>query len=404
MIAENNIKNALSTFCLFNNICNYVKNPNLIVNFDATQFTFNDSSYDLVQVLTNSGVKLETYSTSKDFIFTSFGLRIKYFAIITASGLMCPTPVYILADSSVEKGKFNCYEVNGLSLDIYNPKGYICFCNTRAGNTEFFLWFNNTVLLPFMKKLLLQYGDTNSWCCLICDGEYTQIQPYFTNNIIRKLSDIKCIIGKLAALTTGISQPCDCYNLFKATKTILKSITDGQIVQYKTIKDKLDEILDQQNITGTYKTNIIKCILKIITALLHVVGARLIQKSFEIAGFSDLNDIINCNYNKIFQNYSVNLTTDQASEFDNNKEQTVQVFAQNGNIKDDELKHIFPNIINDLGDPNERSVDTKVIMHKRCMVLNHTSTLQYLYNECIQKEKLQLNYNINVINALQTNY
>ena len=137
MIAENNIKNALSTFYLFNNICNYVKNPNLIVNFDVTQFTFNDSSYDLVQVLTNSGMKLETYNTSKDCTFTSFGLGIKYFTIITASGLMCPTPVYILADSSVEKGKFNCYEVNGLGLDIYNPKGYVCFCHTRAGNTEF---------------------------------------------------------------------------------------------------------------------------------------------------------------------------------------------------------------------------------------------------------------------------
>ena len=232
MTAENNIKNVLSTIYMFSNISTYVKNPNLMVNFDVTQFTFSDSSYELVQVVTNSEYKLEIYSTSKDCESTHGGLGIKYFAIITASGLSCSTPVYVIADGSMDKDDCKTYQVLGLSSDVFNNVGYICFCKTRACNNKFYLWFNNTVLIPYMKALKRNYCEDNGWCSIMCDDEHTQIQPYFTDNILKELSDINCIVVKLSVSTTDVSQPCDCYNIFKALKSILKSITDEQINQY----------------------------------------------------------------------------------------------------------------------------------------------------------------------------
>ena len=80
-----------------------------------------------------------------------------------------------------------------------------------------------------MKTLKRNYCEDNRWCSIMCDGEHTQTQPYFTDNILKELSDINCIVVKLSASTTGVSQPCDCYNIFKALKSVLKSIIDEQI-------------------------------------------------------------------------------------------------------------------------------------------------------------------------------
>ena len=105
------------------------------------------------------------------------------------------------------------------------------------------------------------------------------------------------------------------------------------------------------------------------------MNINIIQISFEIVGFSDINSNIKCNVNKIFSNYGYTLNKDQCVQFGSNINVAIQIFAENGNIKDNDMENIFPIIIEHYGDNNEKSTDDKTIVHKRCMVLNHKVTL-----------------------------
>jgi hypothetical protein len=61
------------------------------------------------------------------------------------------------------------------------------------------------------------------------DGEPLQIQCYQENSILEILEESFIIVGKPPASTTEISHTCDRGNVFKASKTALKNISDDMV-------------------------------------------------------------------------------------------------------------------------------------------------------------------------------
>lgn len=77
------------------------------------------------------------------------------------------------------------------------------------------------MLLPFVSGIRAHYdlaADDLAWFQL--DGEQVQINCYSEKPMFESLEVHNIVVGKLAASTTEISQPCDKGNCFKGTKTV----------------------------------------------------------------------------------------------------------------------------------------------------------------------------------------
>jgi hypothetical protein len=88
---------------------------------------------------------------------------------------------------------------------------------------------------------------SNSIAWFQLDGEPLQIQCYQENSILEILEESFIIVGKPPASTTEISQPCDRGNVFKASKTALKNISDDMV-----------DIEDQQSLRMIFESHEIK--------------------------------------------------------------------------------------------------------------------------------------------------
>lgn len=63
------------------------------------------------------------------------------------------TPVYVIADPSMNDDDFIFHKVFGLgTATILGNFGYLCFTKSRACNVAFYTWFAREVLVPFVTE------------------------------------------------------------------------------------------------------------------------------------------------------------------------------------------------------------------------------------------------------------
>lgn len=139
------------TFAVMCAVCCAGLDPKLILNWDATTFGVSkDDTDDLVYI------KDEDFDNNKPVTGESSGdtcLFVKLYHYHNAYGTIA-APVFVCADSNLSEGAFEQYEVKGLSRHggEGNGTGYLCFTKTRAANDEFYKWFNEKVIVPFIVK------------------------------------------------------------------------------------------------------------------------------------------------------------------------------------------------------------------------------------------------------------
>lgn len=154
-VAEADVRNVLSMHCLVNAFCQTLK-PNMIGNFDATQFVISqenaDEGYYIKQERENDD---EPPPEARPLTAESTGLlsfAVKYYHVNNAAGF-CSNPVFVVSDPTMTDKEFKFSRINGLGsstsqLDNY---GWLCITKTRACNPEFYTWFVTKVLIEFMQ-------------------------------------------------------------------------------------------------------------------------------------------------------------------------------------------------------------------------------------------------------------
>ena len=146
--AEHDVKHAVATLVGHTACLQYCNNPNLIINYDATQFQIGksnkrkDDKVLFVKKDPGDSVRRDkfhkprsTRKSTKDNNDLNFG--IKWFCIMTAAGYICNRNVFLIADNQMNEGEFEFHEVPSLKYSTdENAMGYVCFCRTRNGNKK----------------------------------------------------------------------------------------------------------------------------------------------------------------------------------------------------------------------------------------------------------------------------
>ena len=140
------------TFAIMCAVCCKGLNPKLILNWDATQFGVSKDDDDLLVF-----IKDEEYDSTKPVTGVASGdtcIFVKLYHLHNANGTIAP-PVYVIADPNLSESDFEWYEVAGLGRHggAGNGPGFICFTKTRAANDQFYRWFNESVVIPFILQI-----------------------------------------------------------------------------------------------------------------------------------------------------------------------------------------------------------------------------------------------------------
>ena len=220
--AEHDILNALSTMSMFSVVVKYVTNHNLFINFDATQFElctpYSEHTRKVAVIAANlseqkrkrlSDIGVDIKPLTAEAAKGNHDLKyyLKYYCIITASGILCDTLVFVAADPNMNDEDVAVYNVTGLSASAtMNAYGYLVLCKSRSCNATFYKWLNISVILPFIDELKIEYADITARAAVYGDGESQQITPYLDDELINQFNARQTlIIMKNAASCTKCS-------------------------------------------------------------------------------------------------------------------------------------------------------------------------------------------------------
>lgn len=330
------VLNALSLIVMLQVVLLHVKHAPLIVNYDSTQFAFGGGTRNTKGVVPEGLDHAETVSGSGMLNDES----IKYYAIMSAAGIICSSIVLVVADENMAKEDISVHKVHTLSISAgVDGVGYVVFCRSRCGNAAFFQWFNVVILGGFLTDIKAQIGvalDTPCFVC--CDGEAAQIKSYNDLEVTQCLHDHHCIVGKLPAATTAVSQPCDAGNYFKTCKSLLRSATPQKVGENSYLRELLTKIFNeqQQRFPGKRRnaTRTIDGIINIRYAIQKGARSNILLDSFCKSGLTGMSvDVI-----KILNNHSVTVTNDEYQDIMLKLPDLTKKFDANGSVSDKELK------------------------------------------------------------------
>ena len=155
-VAVYDIYNAIS-YAAMNHVLVPLCKPQLILNYDATQFRVGYGTNGCVSVVipeTEKNMKHKVMKRKDNKGITAY--YIKYMCLISAFGFISE-PVFLVADSNMSKEDIDVQEVMGLGVTSTVTKGYVVFCQSRAGNASFFEWFNQVIVLGFIESIRTNY-------------------------------------------------------------------------------------------------------------------------------------------------------------------------------------------------------------------------------------------------------
>lgn len=128
----------------------YLLNPSRIWNFDATQLNYTRSEAEKRVCIVKGKKRNSATTTVGD---SSLGIAVKWMHFANAAGEVGPL-VFLIAISSFGLDDLEVFEVPGLDQHGLSDRvGYVVFCETRAGNTNFFDWFVKTIVFPTVKNV-----------------------------------------------------------------------------------------------------------------------------------------------------------------------------------------------------------------------------------------------------------
>lgn len=259
--------------------------PELLSNFDATQYSLCDDSNDVVVVIKgeSSGQKqFESVGTT--------GIAIKHYHYHNASGMVAP-PVFLAADETMADHEFEVHEVLDLTTSQSpGQKGYLCFAKTRNANQGFYRWLLKDVVLPFVTICRgvgedeYKYDDGSQMRAMVyCDGEEVQIRELQTPEMIALLADNLVDFGKTPASCSGKCQSSDVSYFFKGVKKFLQLI-DTHEWESPRLRDRLKALVKDRKMTDSHKVKTVEGLQKIIYALKSVISRHVVADGYRMCG------------------------------------------------------------------------------------------------------------------------
>ena len=213
-----------------------------MINYDAVQYMYgsNSSTTKIATTRSCKRGKCKPFATSAKNSNNDLNYFVKYYCIAAADGFLCPTWVLLVADAKMSADAFDYCEVQGLSQSR-DQVGFLCFCRTRSGNAAFYKWLNENVLCKFVQSIraINNIGE-NDYLIVLCDGEKVQIDPYLDASIQEKFRGLNCMIGKVAASCTALTQPLDAFNAFKASKSLLAHFSPDDYMHQESLRGQVE--------------------------------------------------------------------------------------------------------------------------------------------------------------------
>ena len=208
-----------------------------MMNFDACQSKLGDVSGPVPKakfigkIRANKSAKVKKQEGRKGLV----SYFIKTYEFMTADGLYGPR-VECIADSNMPEDEIDAYECDGIGLSrkYVGDHVHIVFCKTRSMCEEFYNWYWEKIVLPFIVTVREDNayydndGNVLHLAGVNCDGEDMQIKIFSNPSFQEKLKAQKVIVDKPSASTTEITQACD-QELFKTKNNYLKEISDDDV-------------------------------------------------------------------------------------------------------------------------------------------------------------------------------
>ena len=125
-----------------------------------------------------------------------------------------------------------------------------------------------------------------SWVTL--DGEFKQLQPISSSNILQLLNECSIEVGKPPGSLTRIAQPCDAWVFFKSIKTCLRHLSGH--AEKSELNKKLSTIFKQHeakvvfSMKSKHKEMAIEGLLDIQASMNKAITPAIIRQSFSETG------------------------------------------------------------------------------------------------------------------------
>ena len=314
--------------------------PNLIANFDATQYYYNpDGEIKKLVWLKDDNDSPASYESSG-----GLGMFVKCYLLGTATGIVAPM-VCCLAIKEMGDEEFIVEKIMGMShTPAAGQFGYICFAKTRGCNAAFYRWYYSNVVIPFIDQQRLDndlgkkdvYGhwtDDSMKALVTSDGEAIQIAGVFEDEILAALEFAKVQMGKHSASASDTTNCWDATNYCKASKKrSLQSINKHVKIGKEGIGRKIDDVLTRviHFVTKARRDFICDAIIKIIVASQQTINLDSAISGFGITGQWPLD------YKKKMATCSTKLSAAQNKNCIANVDHFCEIFKRNGKITEDE--------------------------------------------------------------------
>ena len=319
------IRNCFATACAYGDQSAHVL-PVLTCNYDATQSTVGDVGQKKV---TGKRIGAIKGGKSKKVKKTSFkkGL-VNYFLksvpIMCADGIFGDM-VHIHGDALMPKGTIDVHECQGIGVSMrYDEKAYIIFCHDRSLNEAYEIWYQDTIVMPFVESLrkMMDLPASLHVAAVNADGEDRQIMVLADETRQRRLVAANIIVDKPSSGTTEVVQSAD-QDPFITKNNHLKSITDADVdtasKRFKNVtavfaahQTRMASLYGNKNYSGMSSAHVrMGCYgqLRVSMAFSKALSPSCATNSFAKVGHVPFNP------NKMIDNLFVHIKTDDRAAF-----------------------------------------------------------------------------------------
>jgi len=269
--------------------------------------------------------------------------------------------------------------------------GWLCFCQSRGGNSRFFNWIVQTVVveLALCMRERAHPDYKNSPLYLTVDGEHAQLSSFFEPDTKSKVESEKIIFGKAPASTSGVfGNALDVGNFFKAGKTKLRSVTDGSL---ENENPKLVETFQSHirflrpKLSAHSSAQIAQGIVRILEAYKSLPNReRMIRKSFDHTGLHPLNYRVTLSRCSTILDYS----TEEYNKMINLLPSLSKCFAQSGQVTEVEFDRLgFPQSLAEKTDRRRNAKHERPLTNQRAVILSHNESVKRYAEELVKKQE-----------------
>lgn len=353
--------------------------PNLIANFDATQYYYDPDPQNRKLVwLKGDNDKPASVESSG-----ALGMFFKNYLLGTATGIVADM-VCCIAISELEEEDLIVEKIAGMShVPAVGQVGYLCFAKTRGCNAKFYRWYYKNIVIPFINKLRSdndlgtkdehgQWTDDSMKALVSSDGEAIQIAGVFEEEVLTELELAKIQMLKHSASASEDTNAWDATCYFKASRKRTQKAIDKHVkIGKEGVGRKIDAVLAKvlHFITKARRDFICDGLVKIIVASQQTLNLDSARSGFEKTGQWPLD------YRTKMATCSTRLSAAENKNCIKNVDHFCEIFKRNGKVT--EAEYDAKNIVRVDDDRSKKGLmkDKRVLHQHRCEQLNSQLTI-----------------------------